>query len=211
MMMATVHRKLAGVAMALALGTAGGAAQATLYTFNFASPTGDLGTQETYTNNGVSITAYGFEGLFDSTRLWGKNAGGDEKGLGIKNEDDHEIDTHNFVQLSMSNLWSQSPTSLSMSIGSVQSGESWRIYGSNVLGSLGTLLLTGTTDAPAMFGVTPMPAGYAYLGVRAGSGNVLLSSLSANTAPVPEPGSLALLASGLLAVVAMGGRRRTQS
>lgn len=208
--MATFHKRLAGVAMALALGTTGGAAQAAVYTFNFATPTGDLGTQETYTNNGVSITAYGFEGAFDSTRLWGKNDAGDEKGLGIKNEDDHEIDTRNFVQLNMSNLWSQSPTSLSMSMGSVQSEESWRIYGSNVLGLLGTLLLTGTTDAPATFGVTPVPTSYTYLGVRAGAGNVLLSSLSANTVPVPEPGSLALLASGLLAVVGIGRRRRAQ-
>lgn len=206
--MSNLAKHLLGVSTAAALAIGAHAAGAAVYTYDFSTPTGDLGTQETYTNNGVSIVAYGFEGAFDSTRLWGKNDGPGERGLGLKHEEDHEIDTHDFVQLNLSDLWDESPTSVSVAIGSVQSRESWKIYGSNTLGSLGTLLFTGTTDAPATFGLVPMPSGYQYLGVRAGAGNVLVSSLTANTAPVPEPGPLALLASGLLAVVVMGRRRR---
>lgn len=205
--MSAFAKYLLGVSAAVALAIGAHAASAAVYTYDFSTPTGDLGIQETYTNNGVSIVAYGFEGAFDSTRLWGKNDGPGERGLGIKQEQDHEIDTHDFVQLKMSDLWDENPTSVSLAIGSVQSRESWKIYGSNVLGSLGALLFAGTTDAPAAFGMIPVPAGYQYLGVRAGAGNVLVSSLTANTAPVPEPGSLALLASGLLAVVVMGRRR----
>lgn len=173
---------------------------ATSITFNFNSPTGDLGTSESYTAGGITITAYGYFSNFSATNLYGKNDGGDEVGLGLKYESNHEIPTNGFVQLDLQNLWNADPTALSMAIGSVQSGEGWKIYGSNTLGSRGTSLITsGTTDYPNTFNLSTSIDSYRYISVQASCGDVLISTLTANIPnQIPEPGSMFLMGSGLI-------------
>lgn len=179
-------------------------AWATSIDFNFDNPTGILGTSQNYTSGGVTITAYGYNGNGTTTDLYGKQDGGDENGLGLKDYSDYEISTNSFVQLDLTNLWAVNPGSLDMSIGSVQWGESWKIFGSDVLGTLGTDIQNGTTDAPLDFTLTGKAEHYTYLGVEAGSGNVLLSTLSVDPTQAPEPSSILLLGTGLLGIGAFG-------
>ncbi len=164
-------------------------------TFNFDSPTGVLGTSQTYTAGGFTLTAYGFSSANTPTDLYGKNAGGDQMGLGIADLPQHEIGGSAFVQVNLTPLLAQF-TSGMLSISSVQPGENYDIWLSSSLGVLGTEIITnGTLDN------TPFPinfsTGMPYLGVSAGtSGNVLLSTLSV-TATTPEPATLSLFGIGL--------------
>ncbi len=186
----------------------------TTVTFNFDNPTGTLGTSQTYTSGNASVTAYGFTDGGSALKLYGKNDGGDEVGLGLAypaGTSDHEIQTNNFVQLDLSKLPAGSVLQ-SMTIGSVQDGESWKIYGSNTLGSLGTLFKSGDTDYPNSISLAGFPADK-YLSVQAGCNDVVLSTLTVETpsggpTPVPEPASAALFGLGAVGATWFGWRRK---
>src|SRR3979490_3259517 len=95
---------LAGLLAATALGLS--SAQAAIITWDFSSQTGNLGTTEGYTSGGISITAAGFtsDSFAHTTDLYGKNGGGgDEKGLGLNNDPDHEISGDNIIRIDFSN------------------------------------------------------------------------------------------------------------
>jgi hypothetical protein len=166
--------------------------------FNFNSPSGNLGTSQDYSSNGVTITAYGYNSSNQLINLFGKNSGGDENGLGFVSTTENEISTTTYVQLDLANLWAKNPTAFSITLGSVQAGEGWNIYESNTAASKGALLLSGSSEAPQVF--TPIPSNFRYLSVQASAANVLLSSLSATipNASVPEPARLALIGAGLV-------------
>jgi hypothetical protein len=167
--------------------------------YSFGIPTGTLGVSQAYTVNGITLTAYGFD---NSTpiNLYGKNDGGDETGLGISRAPDHEIQTYNFVQLDVTNLHSLNILSALISMGSVQEGEGWKLYGSNTLGSLGTLLMSGSQDMGSTDIMSDIKQ-YDFIGIQASSHDVLLSSLTIDYSQnVPEPASLLLLGSALVGV-----------
>ena len=199
--------------LALAL-TAAPSIWATALFFDFSSPPNTLGTSQTYISNGVTITAYGYNGSNIFINLYGKNLTGDESGLGLDATNaSHEITTNTYVQLDLQNLWAASPTAFSMILGSAQAGEGWALFGSTTQGSLGSSLLTGSSEASQVFGV--IPSAYRYISVQATAGDVLLTSLSATIPDVPpasatpEPSSLVLIGSGLIAVAFLGRRKRS--
>src|SRR5258706_14564599 len=74
---------------ACALGGLLGISTANATTWNFNVPSGALGTTQTYTADGITITAAGFTSTAALTagsanaNLFGKNLGGDESGLGL--------------------------------------------------------------------------------------------------------------------------------
>jgi hypothetical protein len=179
-------------------------------TFNFGSPTGTLGTSQSYSSGGgYSVTAYGYlKSGNTATAMYGKNAGGDEVGVGINSEPEgnHEIDKSEYITIDVSQVTSGS-TSGRLYIGSVQSGEGFDLYGSNTLGTLTgatTLLSNNLTDYPSYVNI-PNWGTYKYLSVSEnannGSGDVLLSELVAvglpnQQGPVPEPSTILLLCVG---------------
>jgi len=175
-------------------------ASADSLSYSFNSPSGALGVSQQYIVNGITLTAYGFDNSGHAINLYGKNDGGDEVGLGIDRAPNHEIQTYNFVQLDVTALHSLNIQSALMSFGSVQEGEGWNLYGSNTLGSLGALLLSGNEDGGST-NIMSEVMSYDYIGVRASSADVLLSSLSVSYSQgVPEPASLMLLGTALAGV-----------
>ena len=147
--------------------------------WNFNVPSGPLGTSQAYTANGITITAYGFTSGGSPVNLFGKNDAGDEAGLGINGLSDSEIDTSHFIQLDLTNVIASGAQNAQIVINSVQSGEGYKIYGSNTLGSLGTFLTSGSLDNTA-FNIPGYPT-FKYIGVIASSGNVLVGAVSVTT------------------------------
>lgn len=188
-------RKLSLAGVVAVLLVSASSANAGIWTYDFTSPAGTLGTTQPYTANSVTITALGFDSLGNPINLFGKTDGGDESGLGLAGQPHNEIQTNNFIQLDILDLQNKYPSAtLSMILGSVQDGESGNIYGSNIAGNLGTYLFTVTDESS--FGV---PTSYRYVGVTAGAEDILISSLTAvSTAnPVPVPPSMLLALTGL--------------
>jgi hypothetical protein len=164
--------------------------------WNFDSITGTQGQSQIYSSNGIDITAYGFSSAGTATDLYGKRNGGNENGLGISGLADYEIGGSSFIQLYLVPAEDalHNPQ-FDLAIGSVQPDEGYAIYGSNAIGSLGSLLLTGNLDE-TFFAVNGAGK-YSFLSIRATTGNVLVSSLSAKSTATPEPTSLALFGAGL--------------
>jgi len=207
-----MRKEFVASALGILLFAAGSARADLLYTFN--SPTGDLGTSETYTTGGVSVTARGYTSANAASTLWGKSDPvPDENGLGMKFGSDNEIDNSHYVQLDLTDVFNKlNVSSLTMQIGSVQAGESYRIYGSNSVASKGTLLVSGSLDLQNIS--LPSVGTYKYYSVTANIGDVLITSLAvAGTSKepppsAPEPASFVLFGIGAVGLLGFARRQR---
>lgn len=173
--------------------------------WNFAQLLGTLGTSATYAASpfGPSITAYGFTSagaanLFGTANL----------GLGLASVANHEINNSAFIQLDLLNVIQDSSIQgFSLKLSAIDCNDVFKIYGSNTLGSVGTVLKSGGYSYNNFFFTVPNLGDYRYLTVKAYSGDVMLRAARAidtdcepPTGEVPEPGTMALAGTALLAL-----------
>jgi len=202
--------------------TMASAASATV-NIDFGSQPGNLGPTATYTSGGLTVTASGYSDGFNfsaPTDLYGKNAGGDEQGLGLAADPSgqNEIYWGNshlgaFVELDVSALFGL-VSNAQFFMGSTTNGEQWAVYGSNNAGCgwfCGGASLTGFDEGTHDlfdFGAYQYYDFYS-LGTfgNGAPGNVLLGGL-ALTPSVPEPGTWAMMLLGFGAVGAAMRRNR---
>ncbi|HVA72040.1 MAG TPA: PEP-CTERM sorting domain-containing protein [Candidatus Limnocylindrales bacterium] len=212
--------------------------------FGFGGSDTSLGTSQSYTSNGATITAYGYVCSAASpsstatlsncnpTALFAKGDGINETGLGLAGQGNGENEigwdgpSADYVMgLDVSSLFKLGATSMTLSFGSVQPGEAYAILGyasdpflsssfalTNTKAWVGNnsstsaQVFSSTIDLNAndQFLVLISPCGASSNPSGPCGSNVVLDSLTATT---PEPGTLVLFGTGLLAL-GFGLRRR---
>lgn len=172
---------------------------------------------ESATSPGCSVSMSSCDWSPGFAQLYAKNGGSaDEQGLGLTGDPsgDHEIYYPNGIYLNLSEAGGHATSVMIGSIqGSSTNGESWAVYGSNN-GSSWTLLGHGMGGMTADFNAASL-GGYNQLIVSDPSGTPYTNSndvvlMSITTSSVPEPGTLALFAAGLLGCVLFVSRRRAR-
>lgn len=184
------------------------------------APTGS--TSEVYTSQGYSITAYGFDnnnGTGTPHELFFKSEspvnGASEVGLGLTNTVGNELQVSSngtpfhFIQFDLTSILAAGLTDGRLSVGSIQSGEAFNIYGSNALGTLGTQLGGDFGSSfDNQFVALPDFGVYKYYSVVAAAVDVLPVAVSAEAPVIPEMSALLPIIALVLAVVATNGLRR---
>jgi hypothetical protein len=197
----------------------GSSAWATLVTWNL-NPGGlnaDVGSSShDFTVSGYTITARGYDTPSTPHELFFKNGGGDEIGLGLVNTLNNELQVDsngnplNSIQLDLRSILSQGFTNGKIEIGSIQSGESFNLYGSNTLGNLGTRL--NSTPYGSVFDdqfvSVPNFGTYQFISVVAATLDVLPVAFQAMIVPVPEAASLVPAVCLVIVATAFEARRR---
>ena len=175
----------------------------------------------TYTSSGFSITAHGFDnngGIGTPRELFYKDRppvdGAVEFGLGLNNVPHNEINASllNFIQFDFTAALAAGMFNGQISVTSVQANEAFAIYGSNTLGTLGTQV-SGPFEGLAFdnqFVSIPNFGQFSYYSIVATEGNVLVSAVRADVAPIPEMNAL-LPIGALLLLVFVTNRWRKHS
>jgi hypothetical protein len=121
------------------------AAKAATVTWDLSADHGVLGTTQTYTAGGYAIVASGFTGgepnppstaptpYWTPTALYGKDSGGDERGLGINSDPSHdyEIWGSTFIEIDVSNPLAAGYKTYQFEMASSTKGEGWNVFGAN--------------------------------------------------------------------------------
>ena len=193
------------IAAVAAIGFAA-ALDANALTFTFQeNGVGNLGVSSSpFTESGFSLTATAFGP--GSPTLWVKHDGGDENGLGLSNDTDHEIKPGSFIQLSVPTT---PPTTLNWVIaGSVQTGEQAVVYFTTTAGSLTGATQIGTLNSDGTISITsPYNTEMGYIDITAGAGNVLLDSVSVTVPSVPDGGMTVAMLGGALTLLGFARRK----
>jgi hypothetical protein len=157
------------------------------------------GSSHTFTNSGFSITAYGFDnhaGIGTAHDLFYKNVpeigGATETGLGLVNTPNNELQAGlHFIQFDFTAALAAGMFNGQLSVGSIQANESFTIYGSNTLGTLGTQV-SGVfgSSFDNQFVAIPGFGAFNYYSVLAMSDDVLPVAVRADLPAVPEMNAL---------------------
>jgi hypothetical protein len=217
-MLANRSRQIVGAFCALLFVTLVAAAQAAVvWDLNPTDANAPVGSSShTYTSSGFSITAYGFDnhsGIGTAHDLFYKNeaviGGATESGLGLTNTSHNELQASlNFIQFDFTSALAAGMFNGQLSVGSIQTGESFAIFGSNTLGTLGTQVsgIFGSSSDD-QFVAIPNFGQFNYYSVLAMSDDVLPVAVRADLRPVPEMNALLPIA-GLVVLLASASIRR---
>lgn len=176
-------------------------------------------SSHTYTNSGFSITAYGFDnnaGIGTAHELFYKSipeiGGATETGLGLTNTLSNELQTGlHFIQFDFTSALAAGMMNGQLSVGSIQQGESFAIFGSNTLGTLGTQVsgIFGSAFDDQFVSIAGF-GHFNYYSVMAMSDDVLPVAVQADLPAVPEMNALMPIAAlvVLLAATSVGRKRR---
>lgn len=194
-----IHRYIKVALSAIALAFFSSSAGAALITWNL-NPNNlnqSVGsTSNTYTVSGFSITAYGFAGNNSPATLFykaeGPSSGATEIGLGLRDSPFHELNAGagNFLQFDLSGIIDAGFFGGQIAVASLQSGEGYKIYGSNTLGVLGTQIggpFNGLSNDRQFVNI-PNFGNFDFISIIANTGNVLPFALRANCPAIPEIG-----------------------
>ena len=177
-----------------------------------------------YTVSGSTITARGFDNTGSAPapldlfyKMVGPINGAVERGLGVTGTYDNELETKSngtpaqFIQLDLRSILAQGFMGGQLSVGSVQAGESFLLFGSNARGTLGSQIGTAFGNGfddnfvdIANFG------SFQFISVAAGTGDVLPVAFRA-LAPVPEMNALLPIVGLVIAVGSTQILRRRRS
>ena len=156
-------------------------------------------SSRTYTSSGFSITAYGFDnngGIGTARDLFYKSIpdinGATETGLGLTNTLSNELQTGlHFIQFDFTSALAAGMMNGQLSVGSIQQGESFAIFGSNVLGTLGTQVsgIFGSAFDDQFVSIAGFGQ-FNYYSVAAMSDDVLPVAVQADLPAVPEMNAL---------------------
>jgi hypothetical protein len=197
-------------------------AQAATWNFLDNSLNTSLGSTVSTSNSGVTISATGFSNdttspFSNPANLYDKSNGGSEVGLGFYSTLNHEIIGTYVIEVNLANAINAGLGGFEFSMNSTSSGETWKVYGTNTANTLGTSLLTGSTQG--LGNLTFLPGSYTYYNFIAGSSttndNVLLQEIMSTTTTgtghsgqAPLPAALPLFLSGIGLISLFGRRRR---
>jgi len=215
------RRLMAGVALCAA------SAASAAVNIDFGSQPGNLGPTATYTSAGLTVIATGYSDGFNfsaQTDLYGKNAGGDEQGIGLVADPSGEDEIYwgsshlgAFIELDVSALFglvTNGQFFMGSTTGGFPAGEQWIVYGSNSAGCgwfcAGASVNGFDENTHDLFNFgTYKYYDFYSLGTSGNGapGNVLLGGLVL-TPSVPEPGTWAMMLLGLGAIGAAMRRKR---
>ena len=198
--------------------------------FDFSTHPGNVGNSETYADSGapgtpLTVEAKGYNASNVLTDLFGKNAGGDENGLGLTNDPlgDNEISLgKGYVQLDVGSMlpYASSLSLVTFFMNSTTENEVWNVFGSNADGTapVGLGLTSGNDENGHLL---PSFGSFRYYDFyetsSSGGQNVLLSKLTANVigtpfnGGVPEPGTWAMMLLGFGGIGMAMRRRRNKA
>ncbi|MDQ6939727.1 MAG: hypothetical protein M3119_06170 [Verrucomicrobiota bacterium] len=207
---------LALLACVSALASSSASAALVTWDLNPGNLNGNVGSaSQVYTVSGHSITAFGYDKASSGSdvthqlffKSGGPIGGGSEHGLGLVGTLDNELQVNangtpaNYIQLDLRSILSQGFTGGQIEVGSIQTGESFRLFGSNAQGTLGTQL-TGTWGSifDEQFVSIPNFGSFQFISIASNAADVLPIAFRASITPVPEMNALFPLV-GLIAAV----------
>lgn len=174
-------------------------------------------SSHTFTNSGFSITAYGFDnhaGIGTAHDLFYKFeniiGGAVEQGLGLTNTPHNELQPGlHFIQFDFTAALAAGMMNGQISVGSVQPGESFSLFGSNTLGTLGTQVGGAYGSSfDNQFVAIPNFGQFLYYAVVSVTDDVLPVAIQADLPAIPEMSTLLPIAALLALVFAVEVRRR---